>query len=71
MCENDFVNEAIIVTYGDRTNMIKLASYQILALLGSSLLVASGVMRFIQTASLKELFVGILYFIANIIIFCL
>lgn len=47
--------------------MIKLASYQILALLGSSLLVASGVMRFIQTASLKELFVVILYFIANII----
>ncbi|MFA5311364.1 MAG: hypothetical protein WC355_03515 [Candidatus Omnitrophota bacterium] len=51
--------------------MIKLATYQILALLGSSLLVASGVMRFIQTSSLKELFVGVLYFIANIIIFCL
>jgi len=50
--------------------MIKLSLYQIVAILGSSLLVVSGVMRFFQYGNPKELFIGILYFIANIIIFC-
>lgn len=50
--------------------MVKLAYYQLIAVLGSSLLIVSGLMRFLQTGSVKELFVGILYFIANIIIFC-
>ena len=50
--------------------MIKLIPYQIAAILGSLLLVVSGVMRFSQYGSPKELFIGILYFIANIIIFC-
>lgn len=53
-----------------KIQMIKLAFYQILAILGSSFLIASGITRFSQTGSLKELFVGVLYFAANIIIFC-
>ena len=50
--------------------MIKVSLYQIVAILGSFLLVVSGVMRFLQYGSPKELFIGALYFIANIIIFC-
>ena len=50
--------------------MTKLNTYQIVAILGSLLLVVSGVMRFSQYGSPKELFIGLLYFTANIIIFC-
>jgi hypothetical protein len=49
---------------------MKLVSYQVIAILGSALLVSSGLMRFFQSGSFKELFIGLLYFIANILIFC-
>ena len=50
---------------------MKIATYQIVAVLGSFLLMASGLMRFFKSGSPKELFIGVLYLIANIIIFCL
>lgn len=49
---------------------IKLNLYQITAILGSTLLMVSGAMRFSQSGSPKELFISVLYFVANIIIFC-
>ena len=52
------------------SKMTKLNSYQIVAILGSLLLVVSGVMRFSQYGNPKEIFIGLLYFVANIIIFC-
>ena len=53
-----------------RNKMIKISPYQIVAILGSLLLVVSGIMRFGQSGNPKELLIGLLYFIANIIIFC-
>lgn len=50
--------------------MVKMNSYQITAVIGSSLLMGSGMMRFSQSGSPKELFISILYFMANILIFC-
>ncbi|MBP7055449.1 MAG: hypothetical protein KBB52_01155 [Candidatus Omnitrophica bacterium] len=50
---------------------MKISPYQIVAISGSFLLVLSGLMRFFHSGSPKELAVGVLYFIANIIIFCL
>lgn len=50
---------------------MKINLYQIVAVLGSSLLMLSGLLRYFQMGSLKELFIGALYFVANIIIFCL
>jgi len=50
---------------------MKINSYQIVAALGSLLLMVSGLLRYFQLGSPKELLIGVLYFIANIIIFCL
>gem|GEM_PF-1212966 len=50
---------------------MKVSLYQAAAVLGSLLLMLSGLLRFFHLGSPKELFIGILYFIANIIIFCL
>lgn len=51
--------------------MIKVAAYQFIAVLGSALLMVSGLLRFMRFGSPKELLIAILYFLANIIIFCL
>jgi len=51
--------------------MIKINAYQVMAVLGSTLLMVSGLLRFAHSGSPKELFIGILYFIANLLIFCL
>lgn len=50
---------------------MKIVPYQIAAILGSLLLVASGLMRFSHSGNPKELLVGVLYFFANLVIFCL
>jgi len=50
---------------------MKISPYQIIAVLGSLLLMASGLLRFSASGSIKELFIGILYFFANLLIFCL
>jgi len=50
---------------------MKMNLYQAMAVLGSSLLLASGVLRFFHSGSPKELFIGMLYFMANILIFCM
>jgi hypothetical protein len=50
---------------------MKVSLYQVVAVLGSTLLMVSGLLRFSHSGSPKELFIGILYFIANIFIFCL
>lgn len=49
---------------------MKISSYQIIAVLGSALLMLSGYLRFMRFGSPKELAIGVLYFLANIIIFC-
>ena len=50
---------------------MKLSMYQVVAIVGSSLLMLSGLLRYFQSGSPKELGIGILYFIANLLIFCL
>lgn len=50
---------------------MKISPYQIVAVLGSLLLMVSGLMRFLNSGSPKELLIGVLYFFANLIIFCL
>lgn len=50
---------------------MKLNLYQTFAIVGSSMLMISGLLRFFHSSNPKELFIGILYFLANIIIFCL
>jgi len=50
---------------------MKIMLYQVLAVTGSALLTVSGLLRFVQTGSPKELAIAILYLCANIIIFCL
>ena len=50
---------------------MKMNSYQILAVAGSLLLLASGGLRFFHSGSPKELLIGALYFMANLIIFCM
>jgi len=50
---------------------MKVAPYQIVAVTGSVLLALSGLLRFFHSGNPKELLVGILYFFANLIIFCL
>jgi len=49
---------------------MKIHAYQIVAVIGSLLLVTSGLMRFSGSGSSKELIIGILYFLANVLIFC-
>ncbi len=50
---------------------MKLTPYQIFATAGSILLMVSGFLRFTQSGSPKELVISILYFFANLFIFCL
>lgn len=50
---------------------MKIAPYQVVAVLGSLLLMVSGLLRFFGSGSPKELAIGVLYFFANLIIFCL
>jgi hypothetical protein len=50
---------------------MKIVPYQIVAVSGSLLLMVSGLMRFSHSGSPKELLIGALYFLANILIFCL
>jgi len=50
---------------------MKLQLFQIVAVLGSLLLMAAGLLRMAHSGSPKELLIAILYFFANIIIFCL
>ncbi len=50
---------------------MKVYAYQFVAVAGSSMLLLSGFMRFQQSGSPKELIIGALYFLANLIIFCL
>ncbi len=50
---------------------MKLVPYQLFAMAGSLLLMASGFLRFTHTGSPKELVISILYFFANLLIFCL
>jgi hypothetical protein len=50
---------------------MKLLPYQWAAIVGSSILMLSGLLRFQCSGSPKELAIGILYFLANLLIFCL
>ena len=50
---------------------MKIALYQIIAVVGSALLMVSGLLRFFASGSPKELLIAILYFMANVIIFCI
>lgn len=50
---------------------MKIQLYQIAAVLGSLLLMAAGLLRLAHSGSLKELAIAVLYFFANILIFCL
>ncbi len=56
---------------GGNSDMNKLAPYQLAAVAGSLLLLTSGVLRFFQSGSPKELLIGALYFAANLLIFCM
>lgn len=49
---------------------MKISAYQVVAILGSLLLLASGLLRMAQSGNPKELLIGILYFFANLVIFC-
>ncbi|MCX5681796.1 MAG: hypothetical protein NT079_05960 [Candidatus Omnitrophica bacterium] len=49
---------------------MKLHLYQSVAIAGSLLLMVSGMLRFSFSGSPKELVISILYFIANVFIFC-
>ncbi|MEI6863401.1 MAG: hypothetical protein WCK38_03275 [Candidatus Omnitrophota bacterium] len=49
---------------------MKFSPYQIIAVVGSSLLMVSGLLRFSSTGSPKEIMIAVLYFFANLIIFC-
>jgi hypothetical protein len=49
---------------------MKMSPYQIVAVLGSTLLMVSGLLRFSSSGNPKELFIGVLYFFANLLIFC-
>jgi hypothetical protein len=50
---------------------MKISAYQVVAVAGSTLLMASGFLRFQNSGSPKELAIGALYFLANLIIFCM
>ena len=50
---------------------MKISAYQVVAVAGSTLLLASGALRYSQSGSPKELAIGALYFLANLIIFCM
>ncbi len=50
---------------------MKIAAYQVVAVVGSLLLMTSGLMRFSHSGNPKELIIGVLYLLANIMIFCM
>ncbi|MDD2679479.1 MAG: hypothetical protein PHO03_01575 [Candidatus Omnitrophica bacterium] len=50
---------------------MKVQAYQIAAILGSLLLMAAGLLRMSHSGNPKELVIAILYFFANLLIFCL
>jgi hypothetical protein len=50
---------------------MKIALYQIVAVVGSALLMVSGLLRFFVSGSPKEMLIAVLYFMANLIIFCM
>lgn len=50
---------------------MKIQAYQVAAVAGSSILMFSGFLRFQSSGSPKELAIGALYFLANLLIFCL
>lgn len=45
-------------------------AYQFVAITGSALLAVSGFLRYAQTGSPKEPVIALLYFLANLLIFC-
>ena len=49
---------------------MKFQLYQIVAVLGSLLLMTAGLLRLTHSGSPRELVIAILYFFANILIFC-
>ncbi|MDO8663161.1 MAG: hypothetical protein Q7K98_08110 [Candidatus Omnitrophota bacterium] len=49
---------------------MRIQAYQMVAVLGSLLLMVAGLLRMVRSGSPKELVVAILYFFANILIFC-
>jgi hypothetical protein len=49
---------------------MKISAYQVAAVAGSTLLMLSGLLRYSQSGSPKELAIGALYFLANLLIFC-
>ncbi len=49
---------------------MKFQPYQVIAVLGSALLMVSGLLRFSSSGNPKELMIGALYFFANLLIFC-
>ncbi|MFA5287449.1 MAG: hypothetical protein WC394_04175 [Candidatus Omnitrophota bacterium] len=49
---------------------MKIHAYQIFAISGSLLLLASGFLKLAHSGNPKELLIGFLYFFANILIFC-
>lgn len=49
---------------------MKFQAYQIVAVLGSLLLMAAGLLRMQHSGNPKELAIAILYLFANILIFC-
>ena len=50
---------------------MRISAYQIAAIAGSTLLMISGLLRYFHTGSPKELAIGMLYFLANLVIFCI
>lgn len=50
---------------------MKIQPYQAAAVVGSAILMLSGFLRFQSSGSPKELAIAALYFLANVIIFCL
>lgn len=50
---------------------MQLRAYQVAAIAGSSILLLSGFLRFQQSGSPKEFVISALYFLANLLIFCL
>jgi len=50
---------------------MKIQAYQVVAILGSLMLMAAGFLRLAHSGSPKELLIAVLYFFANLLIFCL
>ena len=50
---------------------MRISAYQTAAIAGSTLMMISGLLRYFHTGSPKELAIGMLYFLANLVIFCI